>query len=233
MDDEILDLPESESFEFFRNFLNAAEAKAFGDMLESNDIPFLLESSGTVIDAALVGDGLVPKAVIKIKASDFKKVNNIIAAELEQVTYDDLGDHYLTQFDTQELLDIFQQPEEWTAEDIAIAKIILQQRGEELSDAEINTLREDRFTAIRAGTKGSYFWIAMYSLWIATGLFYSLILLLAGFGMAYYYAFGKSTDPDGNRYFLYEEKTRQIGIAMLAGGITLVLIELIFLNFMY
>ncbi len=65
------------------------------------------------------------------------------------------------------------------------------------------------------------------------GIFISLIFVVAGIGMSYYYAYGKSTDADGNRHFIYESKTRFIGTIMLYGGLSIVLLEILFMMFVF
>lgn len=62
------------------------------------------------------------------------------------------------------------------------------------------------------------------------GQFTSLIFFIAGIGMGYYYAFGKDTDIDGNRYFIFNARSRLIGTALFYGGIALIILEILFSN---
>ncbi|MEO1517176.1 MAG: hypothetical protein AAFV95_19280 [Bacteroidota bacterium] len=216
------------TYEFYRNFMNVEEAENFAQLLDKHDISYRMESTGTVIDSAIVGRGLVPKAILKVLRGDFKKVNQLLAQQVQDVTYEEIGDHYLTQLDTEELKDIFNKQDEWSAEDVAIARIILNKRGVSISPDESERLRKERFEEIRKGKEASNSWVILYSLGIIFGLFTSWIFVVAGVGMGYYYAYGKSTDPDGNRYFVFRERTRLIGTVMLYGGITLLLIQIFF-----
>ena len=208
----------SKDFQPYRDFHNVEEAKAFGALLKEKGIPFSLEGSDTIIDSAIVGRGLIPKAILKIPASDFERVNQIIEEQLKSISFEDVKDHYLNQLDTEELLDIFKQPDEWTVEDTQIARVILNERGIEISSEEIAAQRQERFEAIRAGKKGTTFWMYFYFLAVALGLFISPFFIIAGIGMGYYYAYGRAVDPDGQKYYVYEPNTRLIGRIILYGG---------------
>lgn len=216
-------------FKFFRNFLNEDEAAQFSELLDANNVPYLLETTGTLIDKVIVGDGLVPKAILKIHPDDFKKVNKIISEDIEKLTPAELREHYLSQLNNQELLDIFNRPDEWTIEDINIARLILKYRGVNISTEEIESLRTARFNEIRKGKKANILWLMLYFLFIVCGFFIGIVFAVAGFGMGYYYAYGRSTDPDGERYFTYDATTRKAGKFILFGGLIVILIEIVLL----
>ena len=93
---------------------------------------------------------------------------------------------------------------------------------------EIKALRNESLDLTRQGKTAGWISITLWSLGIAFGLLISIVFVIIGLGMSYYYAFGKTTDVDGNRYYLYNDKTRQIGTIMLFGGVTLVIIEIVF-----
>ncbi len=56
LDDHLFSKNE-EDYQSYRTFLNVAEAKVFCELLDKKEVAYKLESSGTVIDAAIVGDG--------------------------------------------------------------------------------------------------------------------------------------------------------------------------------
>ena len=219
------------TFEFYRDFLNLEEANAFASMLKANNIEHSLETSETVIDKAIVGNGFIPKAVLKIRNEDFQKVNGLIAYEIASGEYADYADHYLNDFETEELKAIFEKPEDWTPEDAAIARIILRERGIEISTEEIKTKKQVRLEKIRQGQHGNRASMALYAFGIAFGLILNLFLLIAGIGMAYYYAFGKATDMVGQKYFVYDAPTRKIGKLTLYIGGAIFIVELFLLQF--
>ena len=101
-------------------------------------------------------------------------------------------------------------------------------RGVKIKTEEIKALRNESLDLTRQGKTAGWISITLWSLGIAFGLLISIVFVIIGLGMSYYYAFGKTTDVDGNRYYLYNDKTRQIGTIMLFGGVTLVIIEIVF-----
>lgn len=215
-------------FAFFRDYHSIADAKLFTDMLEEHGIPYLATGAEAVIDEAIVGSGLMPKVVLKLRPEDFSKINAIIAEQIASGA-ENFSDHYLQAFSDEELKDIFAHPDEWSVEDFNIAKVVLRQRGVSITDTTIQALREERLTEIRAGKKGSYFWMSLYFVGIIVGAYFGVMYIIAGIGMGYYYAYGKSTDPDGVRYFVYDAQTRTYGKVILYGGSLLFFAELIFL----
>ncbi len=219
------------TFEFYRDFLNLGEANAFVELLDANNIEHSLETSDTVIDKAIVGNGFIPKAVLKIKNEDFQKVNGLIAYEIGRGEYADYADHYLNEFETEELRAIFEKPENWTPEDAAIARILLRERGVEISTEAIKAKKQARLEEIRKGERGNRLSMALYAFGVAFGLILNLFLLMAGIGMAYYYAFGKATDMVGQKYFVYDESTRKIGKVILYAGGAIFVLELLLLQF--
>ncbi|MEM9920757.1 MAG: hypothetical protein AAF990_21845 [Bacteroidota bacterium] len=232
IDDDMMK-DEQNSYEFFRNFMNTAEAEGFANLLDEHDIPYKMETTGTVIDSAIVGRGLVPKAIVKILPRDFKRVNRIIADQLKSVSFEEVDDHYLNQLDTEELKEIFAKQDEWSMEDISIAKVILRERGVVIGEEELQKLRTERFDSLRQGKRGNRTWMLFYGLGMILGLFVSLIFVIAGVGMSYYYAYGRSTDPDGERHFVFDESTRDIGVFMFYGGIAMMVMEVIFLEYIF
>ena len=82
----------SSKFEFYRDFMSIDEANVFADFLTDNRIEYSLEGSETIIDTAIVGNGLLPKAIIKIAPEDFKVVNAIIKEDTEALPPEILKD---------------------------------------------------------------------------------------------------------------------------------------------
>ncbi len=228
--DENLISDDQNQYKFYRNFMNVEEAQAFGALLQQHDILYQLETSGTVIDSAIVGNGLVPKAVIKILARDFRTVNRIIAEQVRNADETVIQDHYLNQLNDTELLDIIKKQDEWSAEDISVAQVLLSDRGIPISPSEIERFRQERLTEIRSGKEASMTWVVLYSLGIVVGMFISLIFVGAGIGMGYYYAHGKATDIDGKKYFVFRPRTRLIGTFMFYGGLVFLVLQLIFVK---
>lgn len=222
---------EKKDFKFYKSFHNVEEAKEFAKILDKNNILYLAESTETILDESIVGTGMLPKVVIKILPKDFKKVNGFIAYQIAELDYADVEDHYLNQLDNDELLEIFAKPDEWSIEDANVAKLIIRQRGVEISKEEISGLRAQRLAEIRAGKSEHKFIMLLYFIGICVGLFFSPLFVIAGLGMGYYYGFSKNVDLDGEKYFTFDAATRGLGkLMLLAGGVILIVQVLILLK---
>ncbi len=221
----------STKLEFYRDFINIDEAKDFAKILEENRIVYSLEGTETVIDSAIVGNGILPKAIIKIAPADFKIINAVLKENIDALPAEIINSHYLNQLDNEELEEIFHNQEGWTIEDVYTAKKILSNRGIKIKKDVIEGLRNESLGETRKGKTASWLWISLYSLGIIFGLFVNFFVVIAGLGMAYYYGFGKSTDVDGNGYYVYDEGTRQIGKMMFFGGLIFVVFEFLILSY--
>lgn len=214
------------TFEFYRDYHNIEEAKAFIDLLDANGIEHSLETSDTVIDTAIIGHGFIPKAILKIKNEDFQKVNALLTAQINEE--EDYSEHYLSQLNDDELKEIFSKPEEWTVEDTAIARLILKKRGIEVSNEEISNLREEKLAITRKGKKPNLGMVLFYAACILFGLFIHLLFYIGGMGMAFYFAYGRSTDIDGQKHYTYETQTRKYGKLMFYGGFVVLILIIFF-----
>lgn len=210
LDSEFAAAPDGE-YEFYRDFINAGQAQDFVKILEENRVPYRLEKSQMLLAGAITGHGLLPFAVLKLRPSDFKKVNAILARQaLENPHF--VEDHYLQQFDARELLDVVKKPDEWTPEDVAVARRILEERGIAIPDSDANKFKQKRNEQLREGRSGNFGWIATYLICVvAGGILVNPVFLIAGIGMGWYYWQDRTIDTEGRKFFTFEPKTRLLG----------------------
>lgn len=226
-------IKESKAFKTYKCFQSTEQAAAYIELLKTHEIPYKAETAeqlpGTVF---ALGSTLLPKVVLKLLPEDFIKINEIIEEEIVNADVD-LDGHHLSQLNNKELWEILEKPDEWSAEDMPIAKLLLQQRGVEVSDVEIQKLRTRRLQNVRQGRKASSVTMCLWFLAIVFIGFGNVVLMLGGIGMSYYYGYDKTTDPDGNSYFTFEPQTRKYGQLMLLIGIPLMLVvHGLFVNYM-
>lgn len=199
------------SFEFYRDFHNEEQASQFADLLTQNRIPFRIEKNRTLLDAAIVGHGLVPPILIKIRSIDFRKVNDLLEKEvLRNPAY--IASHYLQQLNDTELIDIVRNPNEWTVEDTAVAHRILNDRGIPIPREHVAEFNQQKNEALRKGRRGKPVWMVFYFLCILTGgILVSPLILLAGIGMGWYYWTDKTVDNQGVKFYSFDPGTRFFG----------------------
>jgi hypothetical protein len=226
---EILDHEMTQGeFAFYREFHTLEYAREYTSMLDRNHILYRLEnSSDLLIDKAIVGQKLMPEAVLKILPRDFPRVNRLIEQMIESQPVP--PGHYLLDFTDLELFDILEQSDEWTVEDLALARKVLRERGLPVSSEQIRRMKEERYRELRSGKKGQIHWLLIYLACIIAGLLlFSPLFLLAGLGMGYYYWQDRSTDPEGRRFYTFEPVTRQWGRYIFIGGIVISVAYIVF-----
>lgn len=218
-----------EEFEYYREFHSLEHAHAFTQTLRESDILFKLETpSDLLIDKAIVGQPLLPKAILKILPQDFPRVNELIERMVESNHIPE--EHYLLEFSDLELFNILEHADEWSTEDVALARKILKERGLEVSSEQIYLMKEERFRKLRQGERGHWPWMLFYLVCILAGLvFFSPLFLLAGLGMGYYYWQDKNTDPGGRKYHTFDALTRRRGKYIFTGGLVVSILYVIFL----
>ncbi len=229
LDHWTFDEQEKKRLEFYRDFFRLDELRAFTQLLYEHDIPFSAEKPEVLIDANIVGTGMLPSYILRLFPEDFPKANALLAEQMAGLDASQLQEHYLNQMDNAELLRIIDQPDAWSVEDGVVAKLLLRHRGVHLSDAEIQASRSKRLHQIRQGRSGKPLWMVFYFICSVLGAVFALVFFLAGIGMGYYYAYGVSVDPDGNRYFEFDATTRYYGKVLLYGGIIVAIATAIWL----
>ena len=217
----------SGSYEFYRDFHSIEQAEAFAEILNSRQIPYRIEKSKTLLDAAIVGHGLLPPALIKIRRMDFSKTNELLR-ETALKNPDYIEQHYLQEMDDKELIAIVRQPVDWNVEDVAVARKILNDRGIPIPKKHVEDFTKKINAELRKGKKGHVGWMVFYFLLaLAGGFFIYPLFLLGGLGMGWFYWQDKTVDNQGGQFYTFEKNTRFYGqvifyfgwLSILAGAL--------------
>jgi hypothetical protein len=201
--------------ELYDKFSDEASARYLVELLKKHRIPYEVEKPKQLMDAIIVGESLNPKVFVNIYPEDFQRVNQLIEDDtlaMIETGKIDLKGHYLQDFSDEELKDVMCKPDEWNFDTTVIARYLLQQRGREYTSEQWAEMRARRFDELRKPKPGSRRWlISLFSMAIFGGFFWHVLSLLIAFPMAYYYWKDTSLDPQGQRYFTFDEKTRNLG----------------------
>lgn len=212
LDDELAKHePDRSKYEFYRDFFKAEHAASFAKMLKDNGIPYRLEGTQTLMTGTITGHGLVPFAVLKLRTSDFSKVNDLLEKEiLDNPAV--VKEHYFQDFDAAELLDVLKKPDEWTPEDVAVAKHLLRKNGVQIPEEKVQEFKQERLEMLQTGRDFSKNWLfAGYIAAIFGGLLIWPILILAAIGTGLYFWQDKTLAPDGQKFLTFNEKGRNAG----------------------
>jgi hypothetical protein len=123
----------------YQTFSNLEEASHLIDLLNANNIPFAIDDSAMRFDiSAQHINPLQGGVIVKIQAADVEKADEIYSQETESV-----DDHYLYSFSDNDIIDVIVNPQDWTEEEIALAKQISAQRNLQPTAELVKSLRKN------------------------------------------------------------------------------------------
>lgn len=191
-------------FVLFQSFFTEDEAAYTIQQFRENGIDYRLDRSKELLDRAFIGENLEKKFFLKIRSSDFTRANQVLDARILQNITALEKDYYLFSFTNDELIEILRKPDEWSRQDFLIARKILDERGEHISEDVINDLKSKRINEL--GREESEPILS-----IMAGYILALLVGIVGlfFGLAFMTA--KKNIPNGKKVFTYSRSTRKHG----------------------
>lgn len=191
-------------FVLFQSFFTEDEAADIIEQFRENGIAYRLDRSKELLDKAFIGENLEKKFFLKIRSSDFSAANHVLDARILQNITALEKDYYLFSFTNDELIEILSKPDEWSRQDFLIARKILDERGEHISEDVINDLKSKRINEL--GREESEPVLS-----IIAGYILALLVSIVGlfFGLAFLTA--KKNIPNGKKVFTYSKSTRKHG----------------------
>jgi hypothetical protein len=134
--------PEDNFIEFQR-FPDFEMASELIDVLEANNIQYLVDDSAIHFDVAAISMSPADKQIIvRIREEDLEKANLLFANTTVQTTDNSSADHYLYSFSDNDILDVITNPGDWTEFEVNLAKNISKQRGLK-PEAEVEEAAKD------------------------------------------------------------------------------------------
>lgn len=220
-------------FILYRSFFNLEEGRKMEALLEQYNIPHLFDIPRESLSSSIIGEGMNVKASLKVLAQDFKRIDKIIADEIKKIPFSELQEHPLQEYSDEDLYHILLKPDEWNIENITMAQIILSNRGKNISEQEIERLEVERMNHIRQGKEGSKPFMFVVIILLFLGFLGNKIaLFIVAMATGAYYTYAKKHDMNGDFYYEYETKTRQIGKGMFFSAIVLFLVKALFLIYL-
>lgn len=198
----------------YQTFSTLQEASNLIDLLNENQILFEIDDSAMRFDiSAKEINPLETGVTIKISATDVEKVNKI---NLHNTATDLISDHYLYSFSDNDIMEIIANPEEWTNEEIELAKKISKQRNLQLTAEIVKSFRKEKITAqvneqdkqekIISNASSWFLWIAVLSMINITLIaFGQKISFLIGLGVNYAIlgVFNGIGEVSGSNFMIY------------------------------
>ncbi len=200
-------------FVSYRKYKTKEETLFLKDLLISNQIEYYVEDISPAFDITFTGGTeLEDKFVIKIKASDFKKVDELLGEIARQNSELLDKNHYLFDFSDDELFEILENYNEWSEADYQSARKILAERGEKISNQKLQELKDIKNAKLRKPEKG-------HKVWLIFGYISAILGGWLGIFIGYYHFNFKKTIPTGEKIYVFDVKTRKTGLRIFYTGI--------------
>lgn len=193
-----------DNYSIFRKFPSLEQASELKALLNENGIETILDDNAPSVDVTFTGNTLQNEIEVRIKQTDFKKAENILEKEVENLIENIDKDYYLFEFTNEELYDILLKSDEWNAFDYTLAQKILIQRGKPIDKELLNSLKNKRFKQL-SEPEGNQ------KPWIIAGYFFAILGGFLGLIIGYFLWTSKKTLPDGQKIYTYAENDRKHG----------------------
>ena len=202
-----------EAFIIFQKFNTESLAIEFGRILNENKIENLLENISINFDPILSNNEFGKEYCVKIKKIDFEKENTILSEKAKAEIYEIQDDYYLFSFSDEELIDVIEKSDEWNKFDVELARKLLKEGGNEITDERINEIKKQRIIELSKPEEGQ-------NIYILIGYICAFLGGLLGIFIGWHLLTYKKTLPNGNRIYAYSENDRKQGNRILIlGGI--------------
>ncbi|WP_347923681.1 hypothetical protein [Pontimicrobium sp. SW4] len=193
-----------ENYSIFRKFSTLEQATELKDLLNENGIESILADNVPPVDVTFSGSTLNNQVEIRIKQSDFKKAEEILEKNAEELIDQIDKDYYLFEFTDEELYEVLLKSDEWNAFDYTLAQKILKQRGKSVDKELLNSLKNERLKDL-AKPEGNQ------KPWIIGGYVFSILGGFLGLIIGYFLWTSKKTLPNGQKVYSYSENDRKHG----------------------
>lgn len=196
----------------YKRFADVEQAKELIDLLDANDIVYEVEDNSRAISDYIIGQDVESQVLVRIRPSDFEKVNLLLDKQAQQEISNVEPNYYLFAFENDELLEVVSEQDAWCEFDRQLAKKILKERGVEISALMEQTLHDKRIRELSKEESGN-------SIWMAVGYISACLGGLLGIAIGLNLWRAKRTLPNGERVFFYTENDRMHGMIIACVGI--------------
>lgn len=198
----------------FKKFPDAVQAKALQQFLIDSGVECLFADTSPAMGSAMAGD-YNKEYEVQLKPADFEKAEQLLEDHAKTMLNNLPDDYYLLSFSNEELFDVVLKHDEWSEFDYLLARKLLAERGKEVDEDLIKSLRNQRIFDLAKPEQDQ-------TVWIIVGYGLAFIGGLLGIITGYVLWSSKKTLPNGQVVPTYSQSDRAHGKLILILGIVMV-----------
>lgn len=210
-----------EDFITFQKFNDQNSASELGDFFKEKKLEYLLEDNSLSFDPSFANNGFGKEFCIKLKKSDFEKANTFLNEKAEKEIVEIDPDYYLLSFTNKELFELIATSDEWSLFDVTLAERLLNQRGKEVTQEELEKIKINRIVELSKPDKSQ-------KTYIIIGYITAILGGFLGVFIGWHLLTFKKTLPNGNRVYAYSDNDRKQGNNILIIGVIFLIIWLLY-----
>jgi len=222
-----------ENYTLIRTFTDKEDAKEIKGFLKKAAIDFKIQN----IDVNLI-PYLQPSTKYQyglfIKQDDIPLLEKTIE---KNITEFEIAEHPLQEMTDDELLEVLKKQDEWSIENILVAKRILLKRGFKITDNDIADYNKQRITELKKPVKGKSLNLILGFLFPVFGIlsigslgFFGTIIYLFSYGIGANYLLDFKRLPNGEKVKVYDKKTRITGLLIILWTVLFTIGTIIYLD---
>lgn len=193
-----------DNYSIFRKFSNLEQASDLRELLLKNDIESELADNVAPVDVTFSGSTLQNEIELRIKQADFKRAEEILQKDADDIINEIDPDYYLFSFKDEELYEILLKSDEWNPFDYSLAQKILSKRGKAINKDLLSSLKKQRLKDLAKPEENQ-------KPWIIAGYAFAILGGFIGLIIGYSLWTAKKTLPNGQKIHSYCENDRKHG----------------------
>ncbi|MBC7846612.1 MAG: hypothetical protein H7Y10_08980 [Flavobacterium sp.] len=210
-----------EEFITFQRFKDQDSAVELGEFFKERKLEYLFEDNSLSFDPTFANNGFGQEFCIKLKKSDFEKGNAFLIEKAEKEIVEIDKDYYLLSFTDKELLELIAASDEWSQFDVSLAERLLKERGQEVTQGEIEKIKANRIVELSKPEESQ-------RIYIIIGYITAILGGFLGVFIGWHLLTFKKTLPNGNRIYAYSDNDRKQGNRILIFGFVFLVIWLLY-----
>jgi hypothetical protein len=198
----------------FKKYPDSGQAKQLQQFLLENGIECLYIDDSSGLDSSFSSE-LLKEYEVQLHPDNFEEAEKLLENYAAGMLTELPEDYYMLTFTDEELHDVIVKQDEWSEFDYMLARKLLTERGNILTDAELKELRDKRIAELAKPEKDQ-------KIWIVAGYITSFLGGFFGILIGYVLMTSHKTLPNGQVVHTYSTTDRKHGKTMLVLGLIVI-----------